>query len=105
MPRVLDEIVKARGTIVDDGTLRAGRRALSHTGNKLLKTRKTAAQRKETLTQRPVHPDLKFVIDAIVTSDSGFVNFAEALEAVNEAQYDAELQNVVDEMVDEAEGA
>jgi hypothetical protein len=102
---VVDEIVKARGTIVDDGTLRAGRRALAHSGNKLLKTRKTASQRKETLGQRPVHPDLQFVIDTILASDSGFVNFAEALDAVNEVEANAELQDIVDDTAEEAEGA
>ena len=104
LPRVVDKIVLARGVLVDDGTLRGGRRALSHFGNKLLKTRKTASQRKATLKQRPVHGDLQFVLDTMITSDSGLANFAHALNAMNEAHNAADLQEIVDDVAEEAEG-
>ena len=37
--------------------------------------------------------------------DSGFVNFAHALNAVNEAQADTDLQEIVDDLAEEAEEA
>ena len=36
--------------------------------------------------------------------DSGFVNFAHALNAVNEAHNAADLQEIVDDVAEEAEG-
>jgi len=50
-----------------------------------------------------VHPDLQVVLDAIIKSDDGFVNFFEALDAVNLVQVEEELQDIVDEAADEAD--
>lgn len=37
--------------------------------------------------------------------DSGFVNFAHAVNAVNEAQADTDLQEIVDDLKEEAKEA
>ena len=62
LPRVLEKIVDANGCVVHGEALRNGHRARRLDGKGILKTPLRASNRKETLVDRPVHPDALFIL-------------------------------------------
>ena len=98
LPMVLQKIIDAEGTIVLNEGVRHSRRAMRHDGNGLLTTRLKPSQRKSTLRQRPLHPSLHFIRNAIINTDDGLINIEAAIAKAEEdaelAEQDAEEEEV-----------
>ena len=65
LPRVLDRIIEAKGTIVPDIFFRTGRRYRSKADDRDLERKPSRRQRIETNLPRPLHPDAVAGKDAV----------------------------------------
>ena len=65
LPRVLDRIIEAKGTIVPDIFFRTGRHYRSKADDRDLKCKPSRRQRIETTLPRPLHPDAVAGKDAV----------------------------------------
>ena len=65
LPRVLDRIIEAKGTIVPDIFFRTGRRYRSKADYRDLERKPSRRQRIETNLPRPLHPDAVAGKDAV----------------------------------------
>jgi hypothetical protein len=102
--RALEMIIEAKGTIVKAEGLRHGRRAARHNGKGELTTRLRSSQRKATLKERPLLPQLKMIHDQFMASDTGVFNFIEAQELLNKKIEEAKKLAILEEEMEDEHG-
>ena len=80
LPRVLQKIIDAKGTVVYGEALRNGHRARRADGKGTMKGNLSSSRRKSTLSLRPIHPDARSALDAILGEEEAVIE--ETIESV-----------------------
>ena len=92
LPRVLQKIIDAKGTVAYGEALRNGHRARRADGKGTMKGNLSSSRRKSTLSLRPIHPDARSALDAILGEEEAVIE--ETIESV---------ENLIDACYDEHE--
>jgi hypothetical protein len=82
LPRVLQKIIDAKGTVVHGEALRNGHRARRADGKGSMKGNLLNSRRKDTISLRPVHPDARAALNNILGNEVEVELIEETIESV-----------------------